>query len=241
MACLALRSAPWQGEACQASLQPTHGGGQRARMSRRPGAPGRRPSPGVSMGAGKAGASSSPPAIPIVASTWTTAVIRRRERSPPGPERSSSRCRATPRPVRLAGGLHILVRAAMPGHIGRKQGAVEVYDAERYFALTGERLVGAPATLEGRQAETLALYATLAREEPEMLPAAARPRPTLSHSDAEVLRRALASASGATFQALWSGTCTPRPTPAPASPIRAALTSPCVCCSPTGATAIRTR
>ncbi len=101
--------------------------------------------------------------------------------------------------------LHILLQAVLPEHFGRKQGAVEVYDAERYFAVTGERLVGTPATLEERQGETLALYATLAREEPESLPAAARPRPTLAHSDAEVVAKALTAANGATFQALWSG------------------------------------
>jgi putative DNA primase/helicase len=71
--------------------------------------------------------------------------------------------------------------------------------------VTGERLVGTPPELESRQAEVPALYATLAREAPELLPAAARPRPTLAHSDAEVVAKALAAANGATFQALWLG------------------------------------
>ena len=104
-------------------------------------------------------------------------------------------------------GLHILVKAALPDHVGRKQGAVEVYDALRYFAVTGERLAGTPASLEERQAETLALYATLAPEEADELPTAdlSRPRPTLAHSDAEVVAKALAATNGATFQALWSG------------------------------------
>ncbi len=104
-------------------------------------------------------------------------------------------------------GLHILVRATLPNHVGRKQGAVEIYDALRYFAVTGERLAGTPATLEECQAETLALYATLALEEAEELPAAgtSRPRPTLTRSDAEVVAKALAALNGATFQALWSG------------------------------------
>ena len=104
-------------------------------------------------------------------------------------------------------GLHILVKATLPDHAGRKQGAVEVYDALRYFAVTGERLAGTPASLEERQGETLALYATLAPEEAEELPAAgaSRPRPTLARSDAEVVAKALGAANGATFQALWSG------------------------------------
>ena len=102
-------------------------------------------------------------------------------------------------------GLHILVKAALPEHLGLKQGAVEVYDAERYFAVTGVRLAGTPPALEVRQEEVLALYATLAREEAEEPPAAARSRPTLTRSDAEVVAKALAAANGATFQRLWSG------------------------------------
>ncbi len=104
-------------------------------------------------------------------------------------------------------GLHILVRGALPEHVGRKRGAVEVYDALRYFAMTGKRLAGTPASLEERQGETLALYATLALEEAEALPAASasRPCPMLVHSDAEVVAKALSAANGATFQALWSG------------------------------------
>ena len=102
-------------------------------------------------------------------------------------------------------GLHILVRATLPGHIGRKQRAVEVYDALRYFTLTGQRLAGTPATIEERQAQVEALYASLAPAEPTTLPLAAQPGAARSRSDAEVLALALAAANGAKFQALWSG------------------------------------
>ena len=102
-------------------------------------------------------------------------------------------------------GLHILVRATLPDHAGRKHGAVEVYDAGRYFAVTGQRLAGQPATIEERQAEVLALYATLAPAEPTTLPLAAHPGAAQARTDAEVLARALAAPNGAKFQALWSG------------------------------------
>jgi putative DNA primase/helicase len=103
-------------------------------------------------------------------------------------------------------GLHLLVKAALPDHAGRKRGPLEVYDAQRYFTVTGEHLAGTPAELEERQAELLALYATLAPvEEAEALPRAACPVSALSYSDEEVLRRALAAPNGAKFQALWSG------------------------------------
>lgn len=101
-------------------------------------------------------------------------------------------------------GLHVLVRASLPGHAGRKQGAVEVYDAGRYFAVTGQRLAGQPGTIEERQAEVLALYATLAPAAEETLPRG-QPRPTLafSRSDEEVLARARAAPNGAKFRALY--------------------------------------
>ena len=99
----------------------------------------------------------------------------------------------------------MLVKAALPDHGGRKQGAVEIYDAQRYFAVTGERLAGTHPTIEERQAEVLALYATLAPEKPELLPRAALPSSALARPDAAVLQRALAAPNGAKFQALWNG------------------------------------
>ena len=102
-------------------------------------------------------------------------------------------------------GLHVLVRATLPDHVGRKQGAVEVYDAGRYFAMTGQRLAELPATIEERQAQVESLYATLAPAEPATLPLARHPGAALVRSDAEVLARALAASNGAKFQALWSG------------------------------------
>lgn len=102
-------------------------------------------------------------------------------------------------------GLHILVRAALPEHSGRKRGAVEVYDHQRYFAVTGARLAGTPATLEERQAEVLTLYATLAPEESMPVPRAERPGSALARPDAEVLQLALAAPNGAKFRALWNG------------------------------------
>ena len=102
-------------------------------------------------------------------------------------------------------GLHILVRATLPDHVGRKQGAVELYDTERYFAVTGKRLTGRPATIEERQTQVEALYASLAPEESAPLPLARHPAAALARTDAEVLARALAAPNGAKFQAFWSG------------------------------------
>ena len=102
-------------------------------------------------------------------------------------------------------GLHVLVRATLPDHVGRKRGAVEIYDAGRYFAVTGQRLAELPATIEERQAQVEARYAPLAPAEPPPVPLAAQPGAALACTDAEVLARALAASNGAKFQALWSG------------------------------------
>lgn len=101
-------------------------------------------------------------------------------------------------------GLHVLVRASLPDHGGRKQGAVEIYDALRYFAVTGQHLAELPATIEERENEIEALYATLAPAEGETLPAG-RPVPplSLSRSDEEVLARAREAENGPKFRALY--------------------------------------
>ena len=102
-------------------------------------------------------------------------------------------------------GLHVLVRATLPDHTGRKQGTLEIYDAGRYFAVTGERLAGTPAIIEERQAQVEALYETLAPAESTTLPLARYSGAAQARTDAEVLALALAAANGAKFQALGSG------------------------------------
>lgn len=53
-------------------------------------------------------------------------------------------------------GLHIIIRAAIPGGKGRKTKAgdpcgIEIYSQLRYFCFTGDHLEGTPATVEDRQ------------------------------------------------------------------------------------------
>ena len=103
-------------------------------------------------------------------------------------------------------GLHILVKAALPEHVGRKQGAVEIYDAQRYFAVTGERLAGTPATSGGAPGRGAgAVRDPRAGGSGGAARCAARPVRRSARSDAEVVAKALAAANGAKFQALWSG------------------------------------
>jgi putative DNA primase/helicase len=108
-------------------------------------------------------------------------------------------------------GFHILVRAALPHHVGKKRGSIEVYDHQRFFTVTGCHLTGTPATIEARQAEVVALYALLASEEEENTGWGGRRLvlPTRSSGitldDEAVLAKAMSARNGATFQQLWMG------------------------------------
>ena len=63
-------------------------------------------------------------------------------------------------------GVHIIVRASLLTLIDRlgraeiqhKKGSIEIYDAQRYFTITGKHLPGTPTTIEEREAELLTLY-----------------------------------------------------------------------------------
>jgi len=41
-------------------------------------------------------------------------------------------------------GAHVIVKGSLAGHSGRRTGRVEVYSSGRYFAMTGNHLVGTP-------------------------------------------------------------------------------------------------
>lgn len=63
-------------------------------------------------------------------------------------------------------GAHVIIRAKVPGNRRRKsvrnngQG-VEIYDAGRYFCMTGLQLAGTPVTVEDRQAVLNEIHAEL--------------------------------------------------------------------------------
>lgn len=105
-------------------------------------------------------------------------------------------------------GLRVFLRAGKPGTRCKREmpwgGAIEVYDRERFFTVTGHHLPGTPATVEGRQVELDALYDELfpAEDAPTEPPARAR---VVSKDDEELLERANAAANGAKFSALWAG------------------------------------
>ena len=104
-------------------------------------------------------------------------------------------------------GFHIIVRGKLPPQ-GRKKGDVEMYDASRFFTITGRRLAGTPRTIERRDAELTVLHEQVfgrgaddgaAQRQPQ------RARGSASLSDTALIDRAKNAKNGAAFSRLWEG------------------------------------
>jgi putative DNA primase/helicase len=104
--------------------------------------------------------------------------------------------------VSLAGA-HVIVRASLNGHPRNRKGPLEIYDAGRYFVITGQHVSGTPNTIQERQRQ---LDEVLAEYLPAPAPA---DRPTASVpvdlDDRELLEKAMAARNGDEFAALWNG------------------------------------
>ena len=101
-------------------------------------------------------------------------------------------------------GVHILVKGKLPPG-GRRKGQVEMYDAGRYFTITGQCLDGSPSTIEDRQAELEALHTKyLGRHGKEGVVTACTPD-NLSLTDRELIEKAHQAATGEKFRRLWRG------------------------------------
>jgi putative DNA primase/helicase len=100
-------------------------------------------------------------------------------------------------------GVHILLRAALPG-TRRRKGHVEMYDRARYFCVTGDHMRGCPATIEERQTKLDQLYAMLFPPEEDLVAIVSRSHP-VDLDDRELLERAFAARNGAVFERLWNG------------------------------------
>ena len=103
-------------------------------------------------------------------------------------------------------GLHVIARAALPGpgHNDRDAGR-EIYDRGRYFTMTGAHVEGTPTTIEARQAEISAYYATFKQPEPPSPAPAAAP---VDLDDQALQQRMFASRNGAAILRLWHGDTT---------------------------------
>ena len=101
-------------------------------------------------------------------------------------------------------GAHIIVRATLNGHPRNRKGPFEVYEAGRYFVVTGAHIVGTPVTIEDRQAQlddVLARFLPAQNAETRQI---RQPQP-VDLDDQTILDRAANFANGADFEALWEG------------------------------------
>jgi primase-polymerase (primpol)-like protein len=104
-------------------------------------------------------------------------------------------------------GVKVMVRGRVPGERHQKD-HIEMYDRARFFALTGQRLAGTPATIADRQDALDRLYR-------QLFGAAAKPKAAgvyfvsltgaVNLSDADILQRAFQARNGRKFAALWNG------------------------------------
>lgn len=100
-------------------------------------------------------------------------------------------------------GVKVFVRGRLPKG-RRRKGKVEMYDRERYFTITGQRLAGTPATVKERGPELKKLHA-------EIFPkreAASKHAAGVSDNgpdDHELIERAMQAKDGAKFRQLWNG------------------------------------
>ncbi|MEW6365191.1 MAG: hypothetical protein AB1714_11220 [Acidobacteriota bacterium] len=107
-------------------------------------------------------------------------------------------------------GVHIIVRGKLPEG-GRRNGKIEMYDAARYFCMTGWVLDGHD-TIEDRQAELEELHREIFEKKDDgsgdAPPTTALAPKTLGGADLtddEVIERASRAANGAKFSTLWRG------------------------------------
>jgi primase-polymerase (primpol)-like protein len=101
-------------------------------------------------------------------------------------------------------GIHIIAKASLPAGGRRRTPGIEIYDAGRYFTVTGEHIDGTPTTIEQRQDEIDELYATInlqmlsdQRERVGRLP--------IHDTDEGLLSRARRARNGSKFNRLWAG------------------------------------
>lgn len=108
-------------------------------------------------------------------------------------------------------GVKVIVRAVKSGDrckTGYVGGAVEMYDRERFFTVTGARLVGYAADVEERQAQFNAVYAMVFPKPKPVPPPPAKSAALKSvpRTDDEIIKLASENRkNGAKFTALWAG------------------------------------
>ncbi|MCI0376095.1 MAG: hypothetical protein L0215_00665 [Gemmataceae bacterium] len=101
-------------------------------------------------------------------------------------------------------GVKLYCRARLPAGRNRR-GPVEIYDRARYFATTGIRLDGTPATLSDCQAQIESLQRRITEWRNQKPQAPRRHGSNGSFTDEQLIAKAKAARNGVKFSALWAG------------------------------------
>ncbi len=100
-------------------------------------------------------------------------------------------------------GLHIIVRAELPGYRGRRVGSVEVYATGRYFTFTGNHLDGTPSTVNDPGDAFMTWFKATFEKQEKIQPVL--PSPGYEGADFELIAKAQRAGNGSKFNALWHG------------------------------------
>jgi putative DNA primase/helicase len=100
-------------------------------------------------------------------------------------------------------GVHVLVAGTLPPG-GRRTGPIELYDAARYFTITGAHVPGTPATVEARQAELMGLHAEVFADRAAPTNGS-RPVAPVDLDDVALIAHARTARNAALFSQLWAG------------------------------------
>ena len=119
-------------------------------------------------------------------------------------------------------GIKMFMKASKPGNRCKRgmlgednTGAIEIYDHDRYFTVTGKHLRGTPTNIEDRQQQLAVVY----EEHFGHMAVPAHKNPTsttLDTDDDELLRRMFTASNGPQIKELWDGDISSYPSPSEA-------------------------
>jgi len=103
-------------------------------------------------------------------------------------------------------GYHVLLEGSLPEG-GNRKGQVEMYEASRFFTVTGDHVEGTPQEIKERQQALEAVHREHVADEftQEETDTEEEPTETLALDDEELLERAQSAKNGEKFERLWNG------------------------------------
>ncbi|MDG5761317.1 hypothetical protein QA600_18465 [Natronococcus sp. A-GB1] len=102
-------------------------------------------------------------------------------------------------------GFHVLVRGQVPRG-GNRRGDLEMYEADRYFTVTGEHVAGAPTEIRDRVEALTAVHdAYIGAADSEEIAVDGASGQQVPLSDEALLETARNAANGDKFRRLWNG------------------------------------